>query len=434
MVTRAELLEAFGEEDVVTLEPEAGREMDLSEGDLALLTEVGLPRFAGGLFTTDLPDDFLELFSTERLPDPESGDTQIVTLGGITRDDDARYFLDTGKGWVVLFTPGDAPGEAQTEVVNSTLEAFTEFVYEFGRYLNGPEAESPSEDRARLVELGALLKEHDPDAFRHPHCWWAMAIDQFTRNAARRERAASPARSQSDAFDRALDRLIDEGWQLVEPGRFAEEVETSGLLCPPADFSDAFSSDGALIGDVALSWRGGLTSSIQSAFAREGLVVSVPGQGQDDVDMLEDMDEEERARYYDATMEALLAAAHGPYKPEEGTVTCLATEAASDLCRIVKAFDRLAAQGYYAEPALWPTTSGCWEQVHARTESGQSPKTVFWNTQSHDSDFNARGDLIEDLHVHWAGDRDLIAEALAETGLKVRVPGDDGTTFILSPA
>ncbi|SNR38924.1 hypothetical protein [Actinomadura mexicana] len=56
------------------------------------------------------------------------------------------------------------------------------------------------------------------------------------------------------------------------------------------------------------------------------------------------------------------------------------------------------------------------------------------NTQSHDDAFDTRGDLVDELHLGWAGDREEIAAALSETGLAVKPPGDEGTTFILAPA
>ncbi|MEU6078369.1 ribosomal protein L7/L12 [Micromonospora sp. NPDC047074] len=234
-------------------------------------------------------------------------------------------------------------------------------------------------------------------------------------------------------FDRALDRLGAEGWQVVDAERFESDTESSGLLSPPSGLAEHFGPNGVLAEDVILRWRGCVPSMIQSAFAREGLVVSVPGQGAENYDALLDMDKDELSREYEASLKALLAAVHGTNKPEEGAVTCLATGRSSDLCRITEAFDRLVEHGYIAEPALWPTTSGCWEHVHNQTKDGQSRKAVFWNTQSHEDCFDHRGDLVGELHVHWAGNRDLIAEILADTGLAVKVPKNEGTTFLLHP-
>ncbi|GAA4621410.1 hypothetical protein GCM10023196_009470 [Actinoallomurus vinaceus] len=413
---------AAGEEDVVTLDVEVGKGLGLSTADLALLTETGLPRLAGGHFCADIPDGPLGLFTVR----PLSEDNRALVLGGAGPDGDMLYFLDVNEGIVVLLSLGDGDEEPQFEVVNTTLRAFAEFVRRLGAYVHSPWAERPADDKARLAEIAAGLKELDPEAFKHPHCWWAMVVARLRREAARRERAHSPAESHSEAFDRVLDRLDEKGWRHVTGKEFASATGEYGLLTLPEDFSDAFSADGALLRDVDVRWRGGIPSEIQSVFAWEGLVARVPEDEPED----EDEDDDD----FDAAMERLMAAAHGPQEPGEGTVTCLATAETSDLCRILRAFERLAAKGYVAEPALWPTTSGCWERVAERTEDVESPRAVFWNTQSHDTAFDARGDLVDELYLGWAGDREEIAGILAETKLGLKVPEDEGTTFILGPA
>lgn len=240
-----------------------------------------------------------------------------------------------------------------------------------------------------------------------------------------------PHRSQRDRFDRVLGRLADEGWEFVDADRFAADTDTGGLLSVPADVADHFDADGVLVRDVAISLRGAVAAMVQSTFAREGLVASVPVETDED-DLL-DLDVDELQRRYDAAMEALGSSAHGTGKPADEVVTCLATDQSSDLCRIARAFDRLAEHGYVAEPAIWPTTSGAWQRVHELAGPGELPGAVFWNTQSHESSFDARGDLTEELPLQWAGDRDLIAGALAETGLEVESPEDDATVFFLRP-
>ncbi|MFD1546367.1 SUKH-4 family immunity protein [Nonomuraea guangzhouensis] len=409
---------AVSEDDVVTLEVGKARELGLSKADFVFLTETGLPRVAGGHFCTDIPDGPLGLFGVR----PLGEDNRALILGGIGPDGDMLYFLDLNEGVVVLLSLGEADEEPQFEVVNTTLTAFAAFVRQVGAYMHSPRAERPADDKARLAEIAAGLEELDPESFRHPHCWWAMALARLRREAARRERAHAPAESRSDAFDRALDRLDEAGWRQVTGKEFASATGEYGLLTLPDDFTDAFSADGAQHRDVDVRWRGGLPSEIQSLFAREGIVVRVPE------------DEPEEEDDFDAAMERLMAAAHGPQEPGEGTVTCLATTETSDLCRIIRAFERLAAKGYVAEPALWPTTSGCWQRVAERTEDMESPRAVFWNTQSHDTAFDASGNLVGELYLGWAGDHEEIAAALAETGLAMQVPADKGTTFILGPA
>ncbi|NDU74289.1 hypothetical protein GWI34_16840 [Actinomadura sp. DSM 109109] len=409
---------AAAAEDAVTLDAATGAEIGLSEADLALLTGTGLPRDAGGYFSTDIPDGPLGLFAAV----PLNEDDRALILGG-TADGGMLYFLDVNEGAVVLFSPGEDGEEPQFEMVNTSLRSFAEFVHRLGAYVSAPWSGQPADDKARLAEIAAGLRELDPEAFAHPHCWWALVVARLRHEVARRERAFSPAASHSEAFERALDRLEERGWRHVTNKEFASATGEYGLLALPEDFSDAFSAGGAQVRDVDVRWRGGLPSELQSVFAREGLVVRVPEDDPTD----EDED-------YEAAMERLMAAVHDTKGPDEGTVTCTVPAETSDLCRIVRAFEQLAAKGYVAEPALWPTTSGCWERVAEQSGDAESPRAVFWNTQSHDGAFDTRGDLTGELFLGWAGDREEIATALAETELTVRTPRDEGTTFILAPA
>lgn len=82
-----------------------------------------------------------------------------------------------------------------------------------------------------------------------------------------------------DDFGRALDRLSAQGRQVVDAERFTSDTEASGLLSPPSDLADHFGPNGALVKEITLRRRGVVTSMPQSAFAREGLVLLVPGQG-----------------------------------------------------------------------------------------------------------------------------------------------------------
>ncbi|MCP2336149.1 SUKH-4 family immunity protein [Actinomadura rupiterrae] len=398
--------------DVVTLDAGTGRELGLSESDFEILTGTGLPK-EGLHFDTDVPDEPFGLFAVQ----PLNGTGRALFLGGTGTDGDMRFFLDVQGGNVVLLIPGE-DGELQTEMVNTSLAQFLEFLRRLGDLMDEPA--SPT-DRARLQELTAELTELSPESFRHPHCWWPMVIDHLRRMLARRDRESGPARSQSDAFDRALDRMYDQGARLVLPDEFAAETDAYGLLTLPADFSDAFSPEGALIRDVTFSCRGMETSMLQAAFAREGLVLVIPPADEPD-------DEDPQAAY-----ERLIAEMTGPQTPGDDTPTCEAGDGSSDLCRISQAFDLLAQQGYVAEPALWPTNSGCWERVAELVDDPSEAKAVFWNTQSHAEAFDPRGDLTGPLFLTWSGDRDTIAEALSTTGVTVTVPNDASKTFILEP-
>ncbi|MEV0698994.1 SUKH-4 family immunity protein [Saccharopolyspora sp. NPDC050389] len=448
MITHDDMVDAFGGDGLLLMDPEQARERGFSDADAEILCQVGLPVRADQVFTTFLADEPRTgspvVFKTS------SGDVDVFILGGTSGDAGMRYFLDISSGVVGLLS---LDGEAQAEKVNSSLANFVEFLHRI-RLRQQALNESPDSGQEHTEKLWLSLKELDPVAFGHAEAWWSMVMDHLmgrdliaeTRAFLQQRRAevaeaaseshapAAGSGSHRDRFDRALRRLEAESWQVVDSEHFAADTESEGLLSPSAELDDHFDSDGSLVKDVNIAWRGGLTSRIQSVFAREGLVVSVPEQGEDEDDDLLELDADELRKRSDAAMEALFDSVHGLNKPKDGVVTCLATDRSSDLCRIVRAFDRLAEHGYFAEPDLWPTPSGAWQQVHAQTEEGESPKAVFWITQRHTVCFDARGDLVDELPLQWAGDRDVIAEALAETGLVVTVPEDDGSTFVLAPA
>ncbi|MFC4014998.1 SUKH-4 family immunity protein [Nonomuraea purpurea] len=448
MVTHEQLVEAFGEEAVLLMDVEPLRELGLSEADLRILTEVGLPVRADQAFNASVRQEpqagSVVVFQTG------DGDVDVLILGGTYGEGSMRYFLDVGDGVVGLLSLDDPP---QAEVVNGSLETFVEFLLKLRlrqQSLSGASAET---GRDHTEELWRSLRELDPAAFRNAEAWWAMVMDTLmdrdviaeTRAFLQQRKAETfhtpppdepaeePAHSHRESFERVFDRLRAEGWKIVDSERFAADTASGGLLSPPDDLADHFDRDGRLTKDVSLAWRGGLPSRVQSVFARESLVVSVPEQAEEDDDSLMDMDAEELAKASEAAMEALFAAVHGLNEPSTGVVTCLAAERSSDLCRIVAAFDRLAEQGYVAEPDLWPTSSGGWEHVYDMTKDGEPAKAVFWTTQDHTSSFDARGDLVEDLWLQWSGDREVIADALAGTGLEMKAPANDGTAFLLRP-
>lgn len=82
-----------------------------------------------------------------------------------------------------------------------------------------------------------------------------------------------------DGFNRALAGLEKNSWKFVDAEQFASDTETNGLLSLPGDLTDHFGPKGDLRRDVTMQWRGGITAWLQLAFARQGLIVEVPGQG-----------------------------------------------------------------------------------------------------------------------------------------------------------
>lgn len=452
MVTREKMVEAFGEEALRRFDVEHLLQEGLSEANARMMSEVGLPVRADLAFSTSTeepgPGD-LVVFRTG------NGEVPVLILGATPNGGAMRYFLDIPRGIVGLLS---FDGEPQAEQINSSLEMFLTFLVHL-RKRQTAAMDDGSEDLGRHTEeLRHTWGELDPIALANAEAWWSMVLDALAdrtflteaRALLEQRRAETGATSDESThaepsassgsvespvvggaepgsararFEVALGRLREDGLEIVDADRFAAEPERRGLVSVPAKLDGFFAEDGGLVEDVPMSWRDVLPSRIQSVFAGVGLVVRVPEQRPDDEDD-DDLD-------FDAAMEALRAAAEGRTAPEEGVVTCLATDRSSDLCRIVAVLDRLRAHGYVAEPDLWPVSSGAWQQVQERTAAGEPTRAVFWITQEHTRCFDDRGDLVEDLHLQWAGDRDLIAITLADTGLAVQTPDEDWTAFLL---
>ncbi|MFC4912543.1 SUKH-4 family immunity protein [Actinomadura gamaensis] len=164
MIDRAKFAAVFGEENLVSLPPDRAQEIGLAEDDQWLLSHVGLPRETP-LFTADVigrprlfdVEDFLANGVMNR----------VLFIGGPMEDFRARFFLDVSEGFIVRMAL-TATG-SDTEVVNSSLGAFMEFLYRL------MEAGSSLDEAGTLV---AALKETDPHAFREPECWWPTILSQ----------------------------------------------------------------------------------------------------------------------------------------------------------------------------------------------------------------------------------------------------------------
>lgn len=445
MLTREAMVETFGESGLVRLDVEWAREKGLSDADARILSELGLPVRADVAFTTFV-DEGPEI-GAQVVFRTGSGEVHVLILGAVASDGAMRYFLDVSSGVVGLLDLE----EPKAERVNSSLETFVEFLRRLRvRQQELVDSAGDLDNQEYTERLWAGLKELDETAFSHGEAWWAMVLDDLMKRALiaetrafldqRRAEVAAQLEEPEErdgsgrgAFDRALRELLDEGYEIVDAERFAADSESYGLLNLPADLDGHFDAEGTLVKDVQIAWKGAMTSKIQSLFARQGLVVrasSLPS-GMVDDETLDAMSDEERQKYADSLMDGMVAAARGENRPDEGAVTCLAGDETSDLCRIVIAFDRLTARGYIAEPDLWPTPSGAWEQVQERVKPGKTRGAVFWTTQSHTDCFDDRGDLVGGLYLQWSGDPAVIAEELGTTGLEVEVPEDEGTAFVI---
>ncbi|RVX43921.1 SUKH-4 immunity protein of toxin-antitoxin system [Nonomuraea polychroma] len=178
MINREDLERAFGADGVVTMNWNEAKDAGLSDENLFLLTRLGLPRDAGPLFTTNVVGS-PELFTAQ--PYQSSGqDSVALFLGGPRDEKGMRYFLDVRDGYVVLLTLKD-DGVAKSEIVNSSLADFLEFIFHLGVWSTAP---APSNVRGQKIETQEFvmrLMERDDFAFRRPDTWWSMAVEQLRR-------------------------------------------------------------------------------------------------------------------------------------------------------------------------------------------------------------------------------------------------------------
>lgn len=195
--------------------------------------------------------------------------------------------------------------------------------------------------------------------------------------------------------ERAVEWLKGRGWEVSgDPDHSAACARPTVQL--PTQVEECFDADGSLVADLPFTWAVGSPSNVQTVFAREGLVVRVPLDS-------------------DAGPGWVLAGRAGD----------------SDLCRIVRAFQRLEALGYIAEPDFAFTNSSGWTEVHERSVG--EVKAIFWNSQAHLDCFDDEGALVDDIPLQWAGDADEIETALRTTDLIVDVPEVPDITFFLGP-
>ncbi|WP_031080015.1 DUF6891 domain-containing protein [Streptomyces sp. NRRL WC-3549] len=199
--------------------------------------------------------------------------------------------------------------------------------------------------------------------------------------------------SDRERLERGIQGLRSSGWTIAAEARTADG---NPVMAITSDLDQYFDDEGGLIRDLPFWWAGGMPSRIQVVFARQDLCVTL---GLDS---------------------------------DEGDGNIMAARAGqSDVCRLVRAFAALEEIGYLAEPDFAYTNSSGWSDVHERrTEPTQA---VFWNSQAHLDCFDDEGMLIDDLPLQWAGDPDVIAATLRESGLVIEVPQVSEMVFYVCP-
>lgn len=176
MLTRDDLSDIFGEENIIALDFDDAVGLGCSELDALLLSHVGLPSDAGAAFTTEL-DGEPGLFRVQMLDSPDGSTSAALFLGAPGQDQTMRYFLDVKNSVVVVCSLDDA-GPA-IEVVNGTFSDFVDFVHRIGAFCH-TDGRSADEQALAAEELSRLLQERDTFAFRKPDTWWSRLLSTLT--------------------------------------------------------------------------------------------------------------------------------------------------------------------------------------------------------------------------------------------------------------
>jgi hypothetical protein len=180
MIDRGDMIRTFGSDNIRTMDFETAREVGASDENLFILVQVGLPRDAGPLFTTETTSP-PKTFTAQQFKTPEDEVSVALFLGRPRDDRMMRYFLDIKKRYVALFAMDDN-GNAESEIINSSLSDFLEFIYMIGaRYYGPPHADAEAAKKENQ-ELSIALMERDAFAFRRPDSWWSMAINQIHKS------------------------------------------------------------------------------------------------------------------------------------------------------------------------------------------------------------------------------------------------------------
>ncbi|MEU5881048.1 suppressor of fused domain protein [Spirillospora sp. NPDC047279] len=169
MATHAQLVQVFGEEGVHKLDRDDAEANGVRPEDVEVLCSTGLPVDADIFFTMKVNGP-LEAFT---LMDAQSqdGPVRFLILGKGRTDDDVRYVMEVESGNVfVLGMEGGVP-TGDLETINSTLDAFVEFLYRIELRQSEMSGSSPDEARPYTEKMIAGLKTWDARALDSENFW-----------------------------------------------------------------------------------------------------------------------------------------------------------------------------------------------------------------------------------------------------------------------
>jgi SUKH-4 immunity protein len=181
VVTRAELLEGWPAEEIVTVAPELLASSDVPDQGRRFLAEVGLPRAFPYYFTT-VADHYQD--PAVDVADGQSligvywwRDTELLRLGS----NYGQYVcVEAGRGEVVQ-VPQEASDERTPSFVNSSVDAFAAFLLRvrLRQLAGGLDELSDEELEARSQVFLGALRELDPAALADEEGYWSVVVEQM---------------------------------------------------------------------------------------------------------------------------------------------------------------------------------------------------------------------------------------------------------------
>ncbi|WP_406306456.1 SUKH-4 family immunity protein [Streptomyces sp. NBC_00885] len=172
MATREELINTFGESNVVTADRQVDSSVKFSPQDSEILFAVGLPARVPGVFqlaTKETPQAFTII-------PVQSGESRLnlLCIGAPNYETGLRYCLDLEHGFTLLVDLEDG----EVEVVNESLPKFLEFLFRVERFTFFKANSTKQQAKEHLHLLRDYLKLLDSHALHDPTGWWSMIFDQ----------------------------------------------------------------------------------------------------------------------------------------------------------------------------------------------------------------------------------------------------------------
>ncbi|MEQ4722331.1 suppressor of fused domain protein [Nonomuraea sp. B19D2] len=203
MATHSELVQVFGEDGVITLDRAGVESHGVRPGDVEVLCSVGIPVTGDVFFTmrVDGPYDAFTMLNAETQDRP----ARFLILGKAVTDEQIRYAVELESGNVFILGLENGEPNGYIETINTTLDAFVEFLYRIQLRRTELAGASAEEARPYAEKLIAELKSLDERALA-PGTLWGGVFEAFLQTGVPEIREGSRG-----AIDAALAALLPDG-------------------------------------------------------------------------------------------------------------------------------------------------------------------------------------------------------------------------------